>query len=361
MTEEASPGGTTVDSAATASATGRPAPVGVKLGSTRTVVVYHDGDGGTEAVRTPTCLAAYEDRLDGERRLLFGEEAAAEYPDSARYVLRSGLPADEESADLAATFFEALLERHDVPEDSVVVYAIPTIDNEDGLRNLESVVEASPVGDALVRSYPESLCGAVPAFDGLGAIDEVFLAVNAGATTLEACAYRRGEQLAARSTGSVTGDEVDRRIANYVEAETQGRVNVDLTTAREYKERHADLQDYEPFTDVIQQPGGGAHEFTVERGVMDAVEEYVEEAVAAVADGPLLDLARDHPEVYDRALDAPIVVTGGMACIPGFADAFAAHLGETIRHDLTATRPERPDLAAARGAHAIAARLAGRL
>ena len=339
-----------------------PPPVGVKLGSTRTVVVFPDGDGGTEVVRTLTCLASYEDRIDGERRLLYGDEAAAEFPDAARYVLRSGLPADDESADLAATFFSELLAANGVPEDSAVVYAIPTIDNDEGLRNLERVVEDGPVGGALVRSYPESLCGALPAFDDeLAAIDGTFVAVNLGATTLEACAYRRGEQLVASSTGSVTGDDVDRRIASYVEDETQGRVNVDPTTAREYKERHADFEAYEPFTDVVQQPGGGAHEFTVERGVMDAVDEYVDDAVAAVSDGLLLDLAADHPAVYDAALEAPIVVTGGMACVPGLVEEFGARLGRSIRRDVEATRPERPDLAAARGAYAFASHLAGRL
>jgi len=61
------------------------------------------------------------------------------------------------------------------------------------------------------------------------------------------------------STGSVTGNEVDRRIVAAVEEESQGRVHIDRTTAREYKEEHADVYDFEPFTDVIQQwPGGGA-------------------------------------------------------------------------------------------------------
>ena len=340
---------------------GGAAPVGVKLGSTRTVVVHPDGDGGTAEVRSLTCLASYEDLIGGERQLLFGDEAAAEFPDAARYMLRSGLPADDESVELASTFFDELLAANGVPEDSVVVYAIPTIDNEAGLRNLEAVVDDSPIGDALVRSYPESLCGAVPCFDGLDAIDEVFVAVNLGATTLEVCAYRRGEQLVPRSTGSITGDEVDRRIANNVEDETQGRVNVDPTTAREYKERHADLADYEPFTDVVQQPGGGSHRFTVERGVMDAVEEYLDAVVEAVSDGVLLDLAEAHPDVYDRALDEPIVLTGGMACIPGFVEAFEERLSEAIIRDVRATRPERPDLAAARGARRIAARFAERL
>ncbi len=338
-------------------------PVGVKLGSTRTVIVYPSPDGeGTEVIRTLTCLATYEDVLSGEERVLYGEEAATEYPDTVEFMLRSGLPEDEDSAESAATFFNELIAANDVPENSAVVYAIPTIDNDAGLSNLESVVEGSSIGEELVRSYPESLCGSLPAFeDGLSAIDDIFVAINMGSTNLEVCTYRRGEQLVPLSTGSITGNEVDRRIANYVEEETQGRVNIDLTTAREYKEEHADFESFEPFTDVIQQPGGGSHEFTIEDSVMDACDEYVDAVVDEVANSFLPELANSYMKVYQIALDKPIVLTGGMACLPGIVEEVEARLSEELQRDVTVTRSERPDLAAAEGAHEIAAHLASNL
>ncbi|MFB6150210.1 MAG: hypothetical protein ABEJ40_00240, partial [Haloarculaceae archaeon] len=210
-----------------------PVPIGVKLGSTRTVITYPDDDGDRETIRTLTCLATYEDALTGEERVLYGEEAAREYPEEVQFMLRSGLPEDEDRAELTKTFFAEVLDSNDVPENSGVVYAIPTIDNPEGLANLQDVIESSAIGEALVESYPESLCGAIPARgDDLEAIDEIFVAVNMGSTNLEASAYRRGEQLAPFTTGAVTGNEVDRMIANYVEEETQGRVNIDTQTAR---------------------------------------------------------------------------------------------------------------------------------
>jgi len=334
-----------------------PAPIGVKLGSTRTVIAIPDGD-GLRTVKTLTCLATYEDAITGEERVLYGEEAAREYPDRVQYTLRSGLPEDESRAELTATFFEKVIEANDVPTDSAVVYAIPTIDNEQGLANLESVIEGSTIGEALIRSYPESLCGAVPALgDDLEAVEDIFVTVNLGSTNLEASAYRRGEQLVPFTTGAVTGNEVDRRVANYVEEETQGRVNIDTTTAREYKEEHADFVDFEPFTDVIQQPGGGSHEFTIERSVMDAVDEYVDEAVEEVANAFLPELANDHIKVYQLALDRPIVLTGGMACIPGIVAEFEERLSEELQRDVEAVAPDEPSLSAAVGAQRIAQRL----
>ncbi len=333
---------------------GTPLPVGVKLGSTRTVITSEESD----TVQSLTCLATYEDALTGEENVLYGEEAAMEYPDRVEYMLRSGLPEDDDRADLAATFFDEFTQANDIPADSAVVYAIPTIDNEDGLANLESVIEGSHVGDTLVRSYPVSLCGAIPALgDNLEAIDEIFLAVNMGSTNLEACAYRRGEQLSPYATGAVTGNEIDRRIAAYVEEETQGRVNIDTQTAREYKEKHADFDDFEPFTDIIQQPGGGSHEFTIERSVMDACDEYLDEVVDEFANTFLPELANDHMKVYGLALSRPIALTGGMACIPGIVDEFKERLSDELDRDVWTVAPDNPDLAAAEGAHRIASRL----
>jgi hypothetical protein len=336
-----------------------PVPVGVKLGSTRTVVVLPTDDGNLKTIRTLTCLASYEDALTGDEKYLYGNEAAREYPDRVQFMLRSGLPEDEDRAELTEQFFSAVIDAHDIPEDSAVVYAIPTIDNPAGLENLQDVIENSAIGKSLIESYPESLCGSIPAFgDDLQAIDEMFIAVNMGSTNLEASAYRRGEQISPFTTGAVTGNEIDRVIANYVEEETQGRVNIDVTQAREYKEEHADFGNFEPFTDIIQQPGGGRHEFTIERSVMDAVDEYLDEAVQEFSNTFLSQLANNHMKIYQLALDQPIVLTGGMACVPGIVDEFEKRVTEELGRDVEATTADRPELAATIGAQRIATRLA---
>ena len=335
-----------------------PIPVGVKLGSTRTVLDLPDGRGGRERHSTLTCLATYEDAITGEDRALYGHEAAIEYPDTVRFMLRSGLPEDDDGVADAERFFEAVVSTHDVPGESVVVYAVPTIDNEAGVENLKAVIEGSAIGEAETRSFPESLCGAIPAYgDGLEAVDEVFVSINMGSTTLEACAYRRGEQLSPFSTGSVTGNEVDRWIVSAVEEETQGRVHIDRTTAREYKEEHADVYDFKPFTDVVQQPGGGSHEFTVDRGVRDPVDRYIDDAVDAVANEFLPALANDHMKPYQLALGRPIAITGGMACIPGLVEEFERRLSAELDREIEVVSPDDPATAAAEGAARIAERL----
>ena len=338
----------------------RSVPVGVKLGSTRTVLRYPNSSGDVQTVRTLTCLATYDDAITGEQRVLFGQRAAEEYPDRAEFMLRSGLPEDDERAELASRFFDELVASNGVPQDSTVVYAIPTIDNEAGLANLSEVIESSQIGRTEMRSYPESLCSSIPAYgDGVEAVNEVFIAINMGSTNLEACAYRRGEQLLPFSTGSVTGNDVDRRIVGNVEEETQGRVRVDLTTAREYKETHGDFNNFEPFSDVVQQPGGGSHEFTIETSVMEALDWYLDEAVDAVANEFLPDLANEYMKPYQLALSNPVAVTGGMACIPGAVAEFERRLAAELDREIETVAPDEPDTAAAEGARRIAERLTG--
>ena len=341
---------------------GSTTPIGVKLGSTRTVIALPSEHGsGLRTIQTLTCLATYEDALTGEEKYLYGEEAATEYPDKVQYMLRSGLPEDEDRAELTKQFFNSVIESHDIPEDSAVVYAVPTINNPVGIDNLREVIEESPVGSQLIESYPESLCGSIPAVgNGLEAVEEIFIALNLGSTNLEASAYRRGEQLSPYRTGAVTGNEVDRAIAGYVEEETQGRVNIDTNTAREYKEQHADFVDFEPFTDIIQQPGGGRHEFTIEWSVMEAVDEYIDDVVDEFANTFLSQLANDHMKVYQLALDQPVVLTGGMACIPGVVEEFEERASEELGREINAIAPDRPDLSATIGAQRIAAQLADR-
>lgn len=334
-----------------------PLPVGVKLGSTRTVLAYPEGE-GNEFVEELTCMTTYQDVLSGETKELYGDDAASEYPFESQFMIRNGLPVDNESISLASSFFSELLTANNIPTDSVVVFAIPGIKNKEGLRRLESVVTASSVGQTLLRGYPESLCGAIPAFDSEStAVEEDCIVINLGGTILEITGYHRGEPVMYWSDASITGNRVDRKIARGIEAETQGRVHIDPTIAREYKERFADLLDYEPFSDVVQQPGGGSHRFTVKHSVMEAVEGYVDEVVTAFINDFLGDFETSQPKVFERAISRPIVLTGGMACIPGLAETVAARLRATHPRDISVTQPPRPERAAAQGALEIATHL----
>lgn len=334
-------------------------PVGVKLGSTRTVLVFPNQEGELQVVRTLTCLASYENPITGEKKYAFGDEAATAYPETVGFPLRSGLPSNGEQTEQTRQFFQAVVDSHGVPERSIVVYATPTTENKDGIENLGGAIAASGIGTAGIDRYPEALCGAIPALgDGLEAIDQVFLALNLGSTKLELAAYRRGEQVGAYQTGAVSGNEVDREIINNVENETGGRVHLDINSAREYKEAHADFERFEPVTDVIQGPDG-RHEFTLDWSIMEAVERYLDRVVRVFVEEFLPQLANTNRRVYRLAADQPIVLTGGMACLPGIVEAFEQRVGDRLDETVDAIAPTKADIAATIGAYRIAERLTG--
>jgi activator of 2-hydroxyglutaryl-CoA dehydratase len=117
------------------------------------------------------------------------------------------------------------------------------------------------------------------------------------------------------------------------------------------------VYDFEPFTDVVQQPGGGSHEFTVDRGVQEPIDRYIDEAVDVVANEFLPELANDHMKPYQLALGRPLAATGGMACIPGLTEEFEKRLSEELDRDVEVVSPDDPATAAADGAARIARRL----
>ncbi|KAB1189277.1 hypothetical protein GJR98_12035 [Haloferax sp. MBLA0077] len=347
-----------VDTSATSDNEPTPTPIGVKLGSDRTVVVFRRDDGKRETIRTRSCLAV-SDESESDDYLASGEEAETQYPDQTTYVLSSGLPGDAARAELTEQFFHELCTAHDLPEHSAVVYAIPMVDDEVGLANLSTLVKASDIGDVLARGYPESLCGSIPALsDDLAAMEQIFAAINLGATTLEACAYRRGEQLSPFSSTAATGDTVDHAIVDAIAAETDGRVELSPVVARGYKETHADFDSFEPFTDVVSHSDDAEHEFTVEAGVMGPLETYLDDVVDELTAGFFSRLATEHMRSYQLSLTRPLVVTGGMACIPGLTDELASRLSEELDRSVTVVTADDPDLAAAEGAFRIADRLA---
>jgi hypothetical protein len=91
----------------------RLSPVGVKLGSTRTVVVEPQGS-VLKTHEALTCLARYEDVLTGTDQVIYGEQPAREYPERVEFMLRSGLPEDDERTETATTFFTYFIQANDV-------------------------------------------------------------------------------------------------------------------------------------------------------------------------------------------------------------------------------------------------------
>ncbi|HMK45354.1 MAG TPA: cell division protein FtsA [Methanocella sp.] len=328
-------------------------PIGLKIGSTRTVLVMPNYEGSLDIIRTLTCVARYRDLFTGKLATKFGDEAAEEYADSVYFMFRAGLPQDDDSVKLAAQFIEHLVYRYDIPENSYVTLAHPAVENDRGRRNLKEIISGMSIGRTGRQAWSEAFCGAIPAFDGLEAIKRTFVSVNMGSTTLEISAFRNGEPVHTVTLGTISGNLVDRKIRLGVQNETQGIVNIDLNTARKYKEEFANFVDYKPVYDSVHIHDRGQYGFKIEKSIMKPVEEYVNNVIEAIMENFFPQLAQDHYQTYKRVLVEPIILTGGMACIPGLRDRIQQMLSDELEQKITVISSERPDLAPAIGAFRI--------
>ena len=328
-------------------------PIGLKIGSTRTVLVMPNYEGSLDIVRTLTCVARYRDLFSGKLATKFGDEAAEEYADSVYFMFRAGLPQDDDSVKLAAQFIEYLVYRYNIPENSYVTLAHPAVENDRGRKNLKEIISGMSIGRNGRQAWSEAFCGAIPAFDGLDAIKKTFMSVNMGSTTLEISAFRNGEPVHTVTLGTISGNVVDRKIRLGVQNETQGIVNIDLNTARKYKEEFANFIDYKPVYDSVHIHDRGQYGFKIEKSIMKPVEEYVGNVVEAIMENFFPQLAQDHYQTYKRVLTEPIILTGGMACIPGLRERIQQQLCDELEQKISVIASERPDLAPAIGAYRI--------
>ncbi len=328
-------------------------PIGLKIGSTRTVLVMPNYEGSLDIVRTLTCVARYRDLFTGKLATKFGDEAAEEYADSVYFMFRAGLPQDDDSVKLAAQFIEYLVYRYNIPENSYVTLAHPAVENERGRKNLKEIISGMSIGRTGRQAWSEAFCGAIPAFDGLEAIKKTFMSVNMGSTTLEISAFRNGEPVHTVTLGTISGNLVDRKIRLGVQNETQGIVNIDLNTARKYKEEFANFIEYKPVYDSVHIHDRGQYGFKIEKSIMKPVEEYVNNVIEAIMENFFPQLAQDHYQTYKRVLTEPIILTGGMACIPGLRERIQQLLSDELEQKISVISSERPDLAPAIGAFRI--------
>ncbi len=328
-------------------------PIGLKIGSTRTVLVMPNYEGSLDIVRTLTCVAKYRDLFTGKLATKFGDEAAEEYADSVYFMFRAGLPQDDDSVKLAAQFIEFLVYKYNIPENSYVTLAHPAVENDRGRKNLKEIISGMSIGRSGRQAWSEAFCGAIPAFDGLDAIKKTFMSVNMGSTTLEMSVFRNGEPVHTVTLGTISGNIVDRKIRLGVQNETQGIVNIDLNTARKYKEEFANFIDYKPVYDSVHIHDKGQYGFKIEKSIMKPVEEYVNNVVEAIMENFFPQLAQDHYQTYKRVLSEPIILTGGMACIPGLKEKIQQLLSDELEQKVTVISSDRPDLAPAIGAYRI--------
>ncbi len=323
-------------------------PVGIKIGSQRTVIVTEDG-----TFVTHTCIKEVENPITGEKEFVVGDEALELFGDEADYMLRGGFPGTEEEAELLKIYLTKLASMYGLPENSYVTYAVPSIESEICINLVKKVIAQLPIGWVGKEMWNDSFLGALALDEGLDMINRTFLVINLGSSTTEVVAVRRGGIVYSLVTGAISGDSVDRKIRNEIQNETRGAVNIDLNTAREFKERYANLKNWEKVQETVHLFEKGKYSFRVDECIIRPVNEYLEEVADFVAMQFLPELAERNFSVYRQIMKKDFILLGGMAEIPGLAEKLEALLRDRLGVVVKIRMPDRPSLASAKGAYMI--------
>ncbi len=323
-------------------------PVGIKIGSQHTVIVTDDG-----TFVTHTCIKEVENPVTGEKEYVIGDEALELFGDEANFMLRGGFPGTEEEAELLKIYLTKIVREYDIPENSYVTYAVPAIESEICINLVKKVIAQLPVGWVGKEMWNDSFLGALALPEGMEMINKTFLVINLGSSTTEVVAVRRGGIVYSLVTGAISGDAVDRKIRNEIQNETRGAVNIDLTTAREYKERYANLKNWEKVQETVHLFEKGKYSFRVDECIIRPINEYIEEVADFVAMQFLPELAERNFSVYRQIVKKDFILIGGMAEIPGLAEKLEASLRDRLGVAVKIRTPENPSTASARGAYTI--------
>lgn len=323
-------------------------PIGIKIGSQHTVITTEDS---IQIVHT--CVKEVTNPVTGKKEYITGNEAAESFGDEAVYMLRGGLPGSEEEADLLGIFLNRIVKEYGLSENSYVTYAVPFTENEFGISLVKKITSQIPVGWAGKEIWNDSFLGAIALSDALDMTERTFLVINLGSSATEIIAVRKGAIILNMVTGAVSGDIVDRWIRNEIQNETRGAVNIDLTTARNYKEKYANLLSWEKVQDTVQLFDKGKYSFRVDECIIRPVNKYLDRLVDYVCTEFLPQLAEINFSVYKQIMDRDFVLVGGMAEIPGLREKLEAKLNENLGASITIKSPENPSTAPARGAYTI--------
>jgi hypothetical protein len=323
-------------------------PVGIKIGSQHTVIVTDEGE-----FVTHTCIRDVENPVTGEKGYVIGDEALELFGDDVNYMLRGGFPGSEEEAELLKVYLTKLVEMYGILENSYVTYAVPSIECDICVNLLKKVIAQLPVGWVGKEVWNDSFLGALALPEGMDMIDKTYLVINLGSSTTEVVAVRRGSIVYSLVTGAVSGDVVDRRIRNEIQNETRGAVNIDLNTAREFKERYANLKNWEKVQETVHLFEKGRYSFRIDECIIKPVNAYVEEVADFVAMQFLPELAERNFSIYRQVIKKDFILIGGMAEIPGLPEKLETILRGRLGVGINIKVPERPSTASARGAYTI--------
>lgn len=339
---------------------------GAKLGS-KWSAVFSEVTGPNPLVRL-TCIREYEPEYASAKTVFMYAEEAEPFFESI-FPLIQGAPRNDEEVPLARSMF--LLNKYaswlldPIPERSAVVFCIPMIKAQEGLKELQQSLRAVRVGkdEHEIGTVGRVFLGeAFTAAAGTIAMREIMrsqtLSINFGSSTVE-IVFFSGIESIHQNVFAVGGSDMDKSLTNSIEQAMRG-YSATENQARAIKEQY-NYTTNEAIHSLLTYDGKIRPAHIKGDIIKEIIDWHMDSVVEKVAFF-LRDASRKNRDaVNSLQIDGlgNLVLCGGMMNMPGFADEFYRRLTTTggISEKIPLHVPHNGVVAPAIGARYIAEEL----
>lgn len=339
---------------------------GAKLGS-KWSAVFSEATGPNALVRL-TCIHEYNpDYASDKTDFMYAEEAEPFY--ETIFPLLQGAPRNDEKVPLARSMF--LLNKYaswlldPIPERSALVFAIPMIKAQEGLKELQQSLKAVRVGEDQheIGTVGRVFLGeAFTAAAGTLAMTEIMrsqtLSINFGSSTVETVFFSGIENIH-QNVFAVGGSDMDQSLVNGIEQAMRG-YSATENQARAIKEQY----DYTSNKDIhsMLTYDGKVRATHIKGDIIREIIDWHMDSVVEKVSFFLRDASRKNRDaVNSLQIDGlgNLVLCGGMMNMPGFATEFYRRLTTSggISEKIPLHVPKNGVVAPAIGARYIAEEL----
>lgn len=307
--------------------------IGIKCGSLRSAVSYRNG----KEIKTDykhTCIRYPKNFIRGKEQPIVGD-AAYGYEDTIS-PLHLGVVESEEGTqqviDILSTF--------NIPKNSdLIIISSPAVEITENKRRLVQAIEtvASPKD---IREFSEGLCSAIYILkDPSKILSSTFFSLNLGSSTTEFACISEGEIIHLSAHGEVCGNSVDEAIGNNIRNSVSGAMfsQGDICTI---KEAHSVSVPRE--VTIRGTTRKGFIEVPVFNEITTAIDSYVEN-VTNLVQSEILNSSKITPAIRKKALEMPLIVSGGMSNMTGLPELLISELNKKINFNFDVKYPENRD------------------
>jgi actin-like ATPase involved in cell morphogenesis len=301
--------------------------IGAKVGSLHTAIAYRaESNNEIKTDCKHTCIRYPKDFVHGHMKPIVGEKAFGF--DDTISPLNLGIIEDE--AGIQHTI--DILNAFDMAKDAtLIVLASPAMEIAEGKKRIVTAIDtvASPKN---IRECSEGLCSAIYILGNTNILSETFFTLNLGSSTTEFGCVSEGDIIHLSAHGEVSGNKVDDAIESKIRNSVSGAMFVPSEICN--MKENTSLKSPKEFT-IRGTSRKGFTEVTISDEVISSINEY-SDVVVDFLQNEILNSNKITPRIRKKAIEMPLIISGGMSNIEGLPELIIRKLNEKINFNFKA-------------------------